>query len=173
LRTDSSASLIRLHKKSATAIAFGFGAAWIGTYNKEAGSTNHSPVWVSVLRAGSTKVTPILIGTDANWGPLAIATGQNAVWALTNHDLVEIDPRTLQIIHQRNVSREQPNFLAAGAGAVWLAGGQAVTKVNPRTDRIIRTFQLGTRTRIVCGISANASSVWVSIGNRHCDTIGQ
>jgi len=47
------------------------------------------------------------------------------------------------------------------------------TKIDPRTDRIIRTFPLGDRTRVTCGIAATPSAVWVTIGNTACDTIGR
>ena len=113
------------------------------------------------------------------------------MWALTampwasgraGPELIEIDPQTLQVLHRLNLSAEQSGAVAVGAGAVWTTGGigggnnraaDGVTKIDPRTDRIIRTFPLGDRTRVTCGIAATPSAVWVTIGNTACDTIGR
>ena len=52
-------------------------------------------------------------------------------------------------------------------------GGRSVIKIDPRTNRIVRTIPLGDRTRDLCGIAATSGSVWVTVGNTACDTIGQ
>jgi len=169
--------------ESATAIAFGYGSAWIGTYGPDSR--------VEAIRAGNSKPTKVVLQNYANWGPAWIAVGEGAVWALTampwasgraGPELIEIDPQTLQVLHRLNLSAEQSGAVAVGAGAVWTTGGigggnnraaDGVTKIDPRTDRIIRTFPLGDRTRVTCGIAATPSAVWVTIGNTACDTIGR
>jgi len=184
LRTNQVASVRRL-RDSATSIAFGYGSAWIGTYTSGGNS------WVEAIRAGGSKVTKVLLERGVNWGPAWIAVGEGAVWALTampwasgraGPELIEIDPQTLQVLHRLNLSAEQSGAVAVGAGAVWTTGGigggnnraaDGVTKIDPRTDRIIRTFPLGDRTRVTCGIAATPSAVWVTIGNTACDTIGR
>jgi DNA-binding SARP family transcriptional activator len=182
LSTNHVASVKRLDE-SATAIAFGYGSAWIGTYGPDSR--------VEAIRAGDSKPTTVVLQNYANWGPAWIAVGEGAVWALTampwasgraGPELIEIDPGTLQVLHRLNLSAEQSGAVAVGAGAVWTTGGigggnnraaGGVTKIDPRTDRIIRTFPLGDRTRVTCGIAATPSAVWVTIGNTACDTIGR
>src|SRR5204863_392880 len=170
LRTNQVASVRRL-RDSATSIAFGYGSAWIGTYTSGGNS------WVEAIRAGGSKVTKVLLERGVYWGPAWIAVGEGAVWALTampwasrraGPELIEIDPQTLQVLHRLSLSSEQSGAVAVGAGAVWTTGGlgggnnrtaDGVTKIDPRTDRIIRTFPLGDRTRVTCGIAATPSAV--------------
>ena len=172
LRTNN-LHLIRLDE-SATAVAFGYGRAWIGTYGLRSA---HAPAdsRLEAIRAGESKATTVPLERIADWGPLSIAVGAGAVWALTysSHELVEIDPQTLHIRHRLDLSAEQPVFVAVGGGAVWTDGEYSVTKIDPRTDRIIRTIPLGDRTRVPCGIAATASAVWVAVGNDACDTVGR
>jgi DNA-binding SARP family transcriptional activator len=183
LGTNQVASVLQLHH-SATSIAFGYGSAWIGTYTAGANS------WLEAIRAGDSKPTKVVLQKDVNWGPGWIAVGERAVWVIVNRAsgfgqrpvLFEIDPQTLQIVHRLDLTAEQSGVVAVGAGAVWTTGGlgggnnraaDGVTKIDPRTDRIIRTFPLGDRTRVTCGIAATPSAVWVTIGNTACDTIGR
>jgi DNA-binding SARP family transcriptional activator/streptogramin lyase len=182
LSTNGVASVKRLDE-SATSVSFGYGSAWIGTYGPDSR--------VEAIRAGDSRPTKVVLQNSANWGPPSIAVGEGAVWALTampwasgraGPELIEIDPQTLQVLHRLNLSAEQSGAVAVGAGAVWTTGGlgggtnraaEGVTKIDPRTDRIIRTFPLGDRTRVTCGIAATPSAVWVTIGNAACDTIGR
>jgi DNA-binding SARP family transcriptional activator len=183
LGTNQVASVLQLHH-SATSIAFGYGSAWIGTYTAGANS------WLEAIRAGDSKPTKVVLQKDVNWGPGWIAVGERAVWVIVNRAsgfgqrpvLFEIDPQTLQIVHRLDLTAEQSGVVAVGAGAVWTTGGlgggnnraaDGVTKIDPRTDRIIRTFPLGDRTKVTCGIAATPSAVWVTIGNTACDTIGR
>ncbi|MEN3341674.1 MAG: hypothetical protein V7644_1078 [Actinomycetota bacterium] len=183
LGTGQVASVLQLHH-SATSIAFGYGSAWVGTYTAGADSS------LDAIRAGSSKPTKVVLQEDVNWGPESIAIGEGAVWLITNRAsgsgqrpvLFEIDPQTLQIVNRLDLYAQQSGAVAVGAGAVWTTGGigggnnmaaDGVTKIDPRTDRIIRTFPLGNRTRVTCGIAATRSAVWVSIGNTACDTIGR
>jgi DNA-binding SARP family transcriptional activator len=182
LRTSQVASVLKLHR-SATSIAFGYGSAWIGTYTAGGNS------WLEAIRAGDSKPKKVVLQHDVNWGPGWIAVGEGAVWVIANRAagygqrpvLFEIDPQTLQVVHRLDLSAEQSGAVAVGAGAVWATGGlgggnntaaDGVTKIDPRTDRIIRTFQLGDRTKVTCGIAATPTTVWVTIGNKTCDTIG-
>jgi len=174
LSTNQVAAVKRLDE-SATAIAFGYGSAWIGT--------NGSDSRLEAIRAGSSEPTEVVLQESAAGGPSSIAVGAGAVWALTSQSagpvLFEIDPQTLRVLHRLDLSAEQPGAVAVGAGAVWTANdvhgrnGSSVTKIDPRTDRIIRTIPLGARTRVVCGIAATPHAVWVTIGNAFCDTLGQ
>jgi len=175
LSTNQVASVRSLHE-SATYIAFGYGSAWIGTYTRGGNS------WLEAMRAGDSKPTKVALQRNANWGPTWIAVGEGAVWAFAPPDLFEIDPQTLQVVHTLDLTAEQHGAVAVGGGAVWTTGGIAggntllansVTKIDPHSDRIIRTYPLGNRTAVTCGIAATPSAIWVTLGNTHCDTIGQ
>jgi hypothetical protein len=125
----------------------------------------------------------------SNWGPVWIAVGDAAVWALAYRQvggyeqsppsLFEIDPQTLRVIHRLDFPGAQ-NGVAVGAGAVWTLNGNdpanalAVTEIDPHTDRIIRTTPLGNRTTTGCdgAIAATPTGVWVTIGDKICGTIG-
>jgi DNA-binding SARP family transcriptional activator len=200
LRTKRVASVMRLHL-SATAIAFGYGAAWIGTYGvkaavipNECGSATApcgASSWLEAIRPGDSKPTKVLLEKHANWGPVWIAVGDGAVWALAykrvgtyeqvSPSLFEIDPQTLRVIHRLDFSGDQNGWVAVGAGAVWTlngnwpANGVTVTEIDPHTDRIIRTTPLGNRTTTGCVglIAATASAVWVTIGDKTCGTVGR
>ena len=174
LRTNHVASVQRLHH-STTSIAFGDGSAWIGTY-KEGVAT-----WLEAIRAGDSRVRRVRLtsGSSVKWGPARIAVGDGGVWTVVGGELFDVDPQTLQVVHRLDLSAEQVGDVAVGAGAVWATGGIAglgnsVTKIDARTAHIIRTFPaLGTETRVTCGIAATTDAVWVTLGNKHCDTIGQ
>ena len=174
LGTNKVASVLQLHH-SATSIAFGNGAAWIGTYGD-----GHN--WLEAIRAGNRKPTKVVLQHNVNWGPTSIAVGERAVWVLAPPTLFQIDPQTLHILHRLDLSAEQPGVVAAGAGAVWVTGGigggnsvkaNSITKIDPHTDRIIRITPLANQTRVTCNIAATANAIWVTLGNTHCDTIGQ
>jgi hypothetical protein len=182
LSTKRVASILHLHH-SATSIAFGYGSAWVGTYTTWDGtydSSGHS--WLEAIRAGSPTPTRVVLQNHVNWGPTWIAVGEGAVWVLAGPTLFKIDPQTLRILHRLDLSAEQPGVVAAGAGAVWVTGGigggdsvkaNSITKIDPRTDRMIRITPLADRAKVTCAIAATPNAVWVSLGNRHCDTIGQ
>jgi hypothetical protein len=169
LSTGDVASVKRLDE-SATAIAFGYGSAWIGTYGPDSR--------VEAIRAGDSNPTTVVLQKYANWGPIWIAVGAGAVWALTTHQLFEIDPQTLHVLHRLDFSVEQNGSVAVGAGAVWTnndgpgGNGDTVTEIDPRTDRIIRATPLGDRTRVNRDVAATPSAVWVGIGNAFCGTVG-
>jgi DNA-binding SARP family transcriptional activator/streptogramin lyase len=183
LSTNLVASVKSLHD-SATSIAFGYGAAWVGTYTPGGYS------FLEAIRAGESRPTKVVLQQGVNWGPTSIAVGEGAVWVITNRAsgsgqapvLFEVDPQTMQVVNSLDLTAEQQGAVAVGAGAVWTIGGisggntalaNSVLKIDPRTLRIIRTFPLGNRTRETCGIAATPSAVWVTLGNTACDTIGQ
>lgn len=164
-------------RHSATSIAFGYGAAWIGTYT----SGEHS--WLEAVRAGSRKPSKVILdsGPGVNWGPTWIAVGEGAVWVLMGPTLFQIDPQTLQILHRLDLSAEQSGVVAVGAGAVWVTGGigggnnmlaNSITKIDPRTDKIARITPLSEPRMPTCGLAATRTAVWVTLGSKYCDTIG-
>jgi len=166
VRSRRLASSMRLGRET-TAIAFGYGSAWIGAYDR-----GRSSAWLTRVRAGSGRES---VGIEAGdgWGPLAIAAGEGSVWVLTSAGtLVRVNPETGRVLHRLRMAAKEPLFVAAGAGSVWTAnhGDFSVSQIDPRTDNVVRTIPLGSYTRNLCGIAATRDAVWVTVGDAYCDT---
>ena len=179
MQSDRVASSMRL-RRSTTTIAFGYGSAWIGTY--DAGGS-----WLAIISAGSTKAEWIRLVRGDSCGPPydpgpygapLVATGAGSVWVLTcgqtdQQQLIKVDPETHRIVKRTSVSNLDPaSFLAVGAGSVWLAGA-SVSEIDPVTTKVVRTIPVGGRTKTPCGIAATRDAVWVAVGDSFCDTIGR
>jgi len=186
LATDRVARSLRLGR-AVTAIAFGDGAAWVGTFINEPKDRPppwRGPSWLYVIRAGARRAQSYRLETNDSTGPLAIAVGERHVWVVTcgicgeqgeDQRLLEIDPDTRQVIRRISLPHRAPAFLAAGAGSVWLTDQSvdSVIQLDPKTGRIVRTIPLGRpQYASTCGIAATNDAVWVSIGDSYCDTIG-
>src|SRR5262249_16749224 len=111
------ASSIGLGRQT-TAIAFGYGSAWIGTYDR-----GESSDWLSVVRAGSSTGESIGLESADGTGPLDVAIGAGSVWVLTSSGtLVRVDPETRRVLRRiRIVADKEPVFVAVGGGFVWTA----------------------------------------------------
>lgn len=165
VRSRRLASSIQLGRAT-TAIAFGYGSAWIGTFDR-----SESSAWVTRVRAGSDRES---VGIEAGdgWGPLSIAVGEGSVWVLTSAGtLVRMDPETARILRRIHMAAREPAFVAVGAGSVWTANLDdfSVSQIDPRTNRVVRTIPLGSYTRVLCGIAATQDAVWVTVGDAYCD----
>jgi DNA-binding SARP family transcriptional activator len=171
VRSHQLASSLRLGRET-TAIAFGYGSAWIGTYDRA-----HSSAWLSVVRAGSDSGESIGIEADDGWGPLDIAIGAGSVWVLTSTGtIVRIDPETRRVLQRiRAVADKEPEFLAVGSGSIWTVNHEdfSVSQIDPQTHRVVRTIPLGSYTRILCGIAATQGAVWVTVGDAYCDSVNR
>jgi DNA-binding SARP family transcriptional activator/DNA-binding beta-propeller fold protein YncE len=152
--------------RQTTAIAYGYGSAWIGTYD-----VRHSTAWLSRVRPGSDRPVSLGLETGDGAGPLAVAVGDGSIWVLTSRgSLLRIDPRTLSIADRIPMSAERPTLLAVGAGSVWTANhtGYSVSQIDPRTNKIVRTIPLGSYSAIPCGIAATHDTVFVTFGETTC-----
>jgi DNA-binding SARP family transcriptional activator len=151
--------------RQTTAIAYGYGSAWIATYDPR-----HSTAWLSRVRPGSDRPESLGLETGDGAGPLAVAVGEGSVWVLTSRgNLLEIDPKALQITHRIPMS-EQPTLLAVGAGSVWTANHKNydVSQVDPDRNKVVRTIPLGSYSAIPCGIAAIHDTVFVTFGETTC-----
>jgi YVTN family beta-propeller protein len=171
VRSHGLASSIWLGRET-TAIAFGYGSAWVGTYDR-----GDSSDWLSVVRAGANTSESIGLEAADGWGPLDVAIGVGSVWVLTSAGtLVRVDPETRRVLRRiRVVADKEPVFVAVGNGYVWTANLDdfSVSQINPKTDRVVRTIPLGSYTQIPCGIAATPNAVWVTIGDAYCDTVNR
>jgi DNA-binding SARP family transcriptional activator len=152
--------------RQTTAIAYGYGSAWIGTYDPR-----HSTAWLSRVRPGSDRPESLGLETGDGAGPLAVAVGEGSVWVVTSRgNLFGIDPKGLQITHRIRLSAEQPTLLAVGAGSVWTANhiGYSVSQVDPDRNKVVRTIPLGSYDAVPCGIAAIHGTVYVTFGETTC-----
>jgi DNA-binding SARP family transcriptional activator len=171
---DDQFSVLHLDE-SATAVAYGYDTAWVGTYGLNVGPTDDSRI--EAFRAGHTKPAKIVLDRHgAFWGPVSIAVGDGAVWALTccepGRHLLKINPITLHITHRLDLTAEKSDTVVVGAGGVWASSGDGhnITKIDPRTDKIIRTFPFSGKTRTPCVIAATPTTLWATFGG--CGTVG-
>jgi DNA-binding SARP family transcriptional activator len=167
VRTRKLASAIDLGRET-TAIAYGYGSAWIGTYDRR-----HSTAWLTVVRPGSDRPESLRLETGDGWGPLSVAVGGGDVWVLTSGGTVlGIEPETRRIVRRVSLAAKQPLLLAAGAGAVWTLNlaGYSVSEISPVERRVVRTIALGSYASVPCGIAATHDAVWVAVGDAYCDS---
>jgi DNA-binding SARP family transcriptional activator/streptogramin lyase len=168
VRNHGVASSISLGRQT-TALAFGYGSAWIGTYDR-GGSSD----WLSVVRAGSSTGESIGLESADGTGPLDVAVGAGSVWVLTSSGtLVRVDPETRRVLRRlRIVAGKEPVFVAVGGGFVWTANLEdfSVSQIDPHTDRVVRTIPLGSYTQLPCGLAVTRDAVWVTIGDSYCDS---
>jgi DNA-binding SARP family transcriptional activator len=187
----SSGDLVRSWqlKGDTVSIAFGDGAAWVGTNYDGVGLLN-------VIRPGAQRPESVRLGNGDLTVPLAISAGEGGVWVLTwgtnggvgagsPQALLELDPDTLQVIKRIPFYGRALWSVAAGGGSVWVIAGpvggvqggdgydDSVIQLDPRSGRVIRTILVGSssskRTNL-CGIAAKNDAVWVSVGDAGCDT---
>jgi DNA-binding SARP family transcriptional activator len=175
-RVGKSVSLIDMRRRrlaytipldrQTTAIAYGYGYAWIGAYDPQ-----DSTAWLSRVKLGSERVQSLELEAGDGAGPLAVAVGDGSVWALTSRGgLMRIDPNELQITHRIPMAAEQPTLLAVGAGSVWTANhiGYSVSQIDPHGNKIVRTIPLGSYDAVPCGIAAIRDAVYVAFGETTC-----
>jgi hypothetical protein len=153
-----------------TAIAYGDGSAWVGTYDPQHGGIDY----LTKVRPGSDQPPSLELETGDGAGPLAVAVGAGSVWVLTAHDnLLRIDPRNLSAEpHPIPMAAEQPEWLAVGDGFVWTANynHNNVSQIDPRTNKIVHTTPpLGRYDARPCGIAATHGKVFVAFGETNCD----
>jgi DNA-binding SARP family transcriptional activator len=180
-------------KGETVSIAFGHGAAWVGTNYANVGLLN-------VIRPGAQRPESVRLGNGDLTVPLAISAGEGGVWALTwgtnggvgagsPQALLELDPDTLQVVKRIPFYGRALWSVAAGGGSVWLIAGDvgavqagggsyddSVIQLDPRSGRIIRTILVGSSSSKhtnLCGIAASNDAVWVSVGDAGCDTNAQ
>jgi hypothetical protein len=151
-----------------TAIAYGYGSAWVGTYDPGHGGISY----LTKVRPGSDQTPSVQLENRDGEGPLAVAVGAGSVWVLTAHgNLLRIDPRRLSDIHPIPMAAEQPEYLAVGAGSVWTANpnGYSVSKIDAHTNKVLYTTPtLGRWDAVPCGIAATHARVFVAFGETNC-----
>jgi DNA-binding SARP family transcriptional activator len=180
-------------KGDTVSIAFGDGAAWVGTNYAGVGLLN-------VIRPGAQRPESVRLGNGDLSVPLAISAGEGGIWVLTwgtnggvgpgsPQALLELDPDTLRVVKRIPFYGRALWSMAAAGGSVWVIAGavgaveadggsydDSVIQLDPRSGRIIRTILVGSSSSKhtnLCGIAATRDAVWVSVGDAGCDTSRQ
>jgi DNA-binding SARP family transcriptional activator len=180
-------------KGDTVSIAFGDGAAWVGTNYAGVGLLN-------VIRPGAQRPESVRLGNSDLSVPLATSVGEGGVWVLTwgtnggvgagsPQALLELDPDTLRVVKRIPFYGRALWSMAAGGGSIWLIAGavgavvadggsydDSVIQLDPTSGRIIRTIRVGSSSSKhtnLCGITATSDAVWVSVGDAGCDTSRQ
>jgi DNA-binding SARP family transcriptional activator/streptogramin lyase len=171
--------LLRLGRET-TSIAFGEGAAWIGAFAPETGTS-----WLVSVKTGAVglRKQSYRLENGDSAGPSAVAVGYGKVWVLNcgncdtaadNQKLLEFDPKNGRVVKRIPLGSRNPNALAVGAGSVWLVSqvDASVMQFDPKRGRI-RTIPVGNpRTASICGIAATRDAVWAAVGDRYCEDTG-
>jgi streptogramin lyase len=170
LRSLSAIEPIRL-ENTPSAIAFGFGAVWLGTYDDPSSAAS-----LTVIQPGSARPAVLRLAPNQAAGPLSIATGNGSVWVLTfTGMLIRVDPETRRVLARIKIgitgppgpSSYEPLSVAVGAGAVWVTdrADDSIAQINPRTNTLIRTISLGSLEAVPCDIAATTHALWVTIAS--------
>jgi tRNA A-37 threonylcarbamoyl transferase component Bud32 len=131
--------------------------AWI------VGAAEDGRGFVTNLRAGGHGVRSYRLDV----GPIAVATGERAVWVLGSvldkEQLLRIDPATGRVTRRNRFARRlNPSSLAVGAGAVWLVDSAPgiLYRVDPRTLAITGRVAIGDN---AARPAVHFGSVWVGL----------
>jgi YVTN family beta-propeller protein len=117
--------------------------------------TGGSPVWRVDAATGSSTRIPM------PFGPIGLAVGPNAVWAVgRNGGVAKIDPETSEVVAFIGTGNGVTQ-VAAGLGAVWVLNPSlgTVTRIEPGTDAVVATIDVG---KGATALAAGEGSVWVT-----------
>lgn len=154
----TSAEAVRLKGSGPSALAVGFGAAWVGM-----GDGRLRPVDVESRRVGRSVWLP---GNGTRGGEgfsvKDIAVGFGSVWVTTGQAVLRaVDPRTHRVREIYRLGEEgwTPTLVEVGAGAVWVGDYERdqVYRVDPRTGKITRSYRVDGR---LVRIAAGPLGVW-------------
>lgn len=137
-------------------VAIGYDSAWISNYRGDS---------VSVVRPGTDQPETIPV----RGGPLGIAAGDGAIWVVTfwSHELVRIDPETMEVLRRIPVG-SGPLSVAVGAGAVWVTNrdDRTISRIDPSTNKVSSTIRLAAAPY---GVHVAHGRVWVT--TQRCGSI--
>ena len=131
-----------------TAVAAGFGSAWV---------TNSSEDSVSRIDRRTKTPVPIPVGAS----PAGVAVGAGSVWVANSGDdtVTRIDPTTGR---QTTIDvRAGPTGLVTAFGSVWVTNAldASVTEIDPDTNTVVEVVPVGAGPT---GIAAGAGYLWVT-----------
>lgn len=172
LATSIRVRTLRL-KGDTSAIAYGAGAAWVtATYR------NNGLLYAIPPGLGPPRVSTVELGG----GTFGMAIGEGGIWVLswgTNggvgtgsvQQVIEVDPRTGQVVRRTTFDGQDLWAIAAGGGSVWALADASVIQLDPKNGQVIRTIQLRPRPKApTCSIAASNDGVWVTMGTGKCST---
>jgi streptogramin lyase len=95
-----------------------------------------------------------------DYAHLLIAAGDGAVWLTNETHVIQIDPRTNQIVGTPLPAGEEIIVVALGHGTLWTGSHDdgIVSRVDPQTHDVIATIDMGFS---VHGLAVSEASAWV------------
>lgn len=168
LRVARTIGLSQGNHVGATAIAYGYGAAWVGD-GHAATVTRLSPTWGTE--------PPIHLSRANSSDTLLVATGAGAVWAtsMRHQTVYRVDPVTRRVSARAAVPAA-PVAIAAGDGSVWVASirprddprthatSGTLSRIDPSTAATVSTLALPIAPS---GMAVAFGSVWVTANGQN------
>jgi streptogramin lyase len=150
------AEAVELKGNGPSALAVGFGTAWVGT-----GDGELRPVDAESRRLGRS----IRLNGDARSAAFSvknIAVGFGSVWVTTGQAVLrKVNPRTHRVRESYRLGEGgwTPTLVEVGAGAVWVGDYERnrVFRVDPRSGRVTRSYRVDGR---LVRIAAGPLGVW-------------
>jgi YVTN family beta-propeller protein len=149
------------------------GAITAAAFQLTGGSTAPAPLVigdsVAVIDPSTNGVSAVVkVGTR----PVAVATGQNAVWVANADDgtVSRIDPQTRQVVSTIGIGGDVGD-VAIGFGSVWVADGNdgTLTRIDPKLNAVEATLRFGSPGDLspqpIFSVAAGEGSVWATRGN--------
>jgi len=168
LRVARTIGLSQTNHAGTTAIAYGYGAAWVGN-GYAATLTRISPNW-------GTEPPTHLTRADSS-DSLLVATGAGAVWAtsIRHQTVYRVDPGTRRV-SARTAVPATPVAIAVGDGSVWVASirprddprtyaaSGTLSRIDPSTEATVSTLALPIAPS---GMAVAFGSVWVTANGQN------
>ena len=125
-------------------VAVGRGAVWIATALRIREEPDVSG-WIGRIDSATRRLSVDIVGGDR---PLAIAVGPAGVWAVGNHTLRRIDPRSGRVAATTEF-RQHLADVAVTSRSVWVAEEHTgrLFEIEPRTRRVVGSVRVGVRRR--------------------------
>jgi streptogramin lyase len=135
-------------------IAYGEGAVWVC-------SADHT-------RLARIDPQTNAVAAEIDLRPLAIpdhvllllAAGEGALWLTDQVNVIQVDPRTNQIVGEALPAGEEIIAVALGHGTLWTGSHDdgIVARLDPKTHRVVASFEVGFS---VHGLAVSEDSAWV------------
>lgn len=135
-------------------IAYGEGAVWVCSADRSRLS-RIDPESNAVM--AEIDLRPLAIPT---YNLLLIAAGEGAVWLTDQTNVIQIDPKTNQLVGQPLPAGEEIIAVALGHGTLWTGSHDdgIVSRVDSKTHKVVASFDMGFS---VHGLAVSDESAWV------------
>jgi streptogramin lyase len=154
-----SAGAVELKGDGPSALAVGFGTAWVGM-----GDGSLRPVDAKTRRVGRALWLPTNGRRGQGFSVKDIAVGFGSVWVTTGQAVLRaMNPRTRTVreIYRLGGDGWTPTLVHVGAGAVWVGDYERdqVFRYDPRSGKVTHSYRIDGR---LVGLAAGPLGVWAT-----------